>query len=196
MKFSTAIALAVAAASSANAFTITFYNNCPYTVWPAIGKAPNGVPDTSVAYGTSIGEYGSASFGISDTEIGIRAWGRTGCNSSGANCATGGCNGGLVCTDAGITSGVILSEYGYANFGADYGGERISWDLSHVDASINMPTLVTASDGAAQAMCLVAPYGDCCPDDQAYSYATDYAADRNSALGTTFTHVFCPPTDW
>lgn len=33
---------------------------------------------------------------------------------------------GLVCTDGGITSGVILSEYGYADFGANYGGERTS----------------------------------------------------------------------
>ena len=33
---------------------------------------------------------------------------------------------GLVCTDGGITSGVIVSEYGYADFGANYGGERTS----------------------------------------------------------------------
>ena len=64
---------------------------------------------------------------------GIRAWGRTGCDASGANCQTGACNGGLVCTDAGITSGVILSEYGFGDFG-QYGGQRTAWDLSHVDA--------------------------------------------------------------
>ncbi|KAF8305105.1 Osmotin thaumatin-like protein [Clavulina sp. PMI_390] len=188
MKYSSvALAAALALATSTSAFTITFKNSCSYTVWPAIGKAPNGVPDTSVAYGTTLAPGASASYSIADTEIGIRAWGRTGCNSSGSSCATGGCNGGLVCTDAGITSDVILSEYGYANFGAQYGGERISWDLSHVNAAINIGTLLTASDGAAQAHCTTAS----CPDDQAYSYATDYAADRNSALGTTFTHTFC-----
>ena len=64
---------------------------------------------------------------------GIRAWGRTGCDGSGANCQTGACNGGLVCNDGGITSGVILSEYGYADFG-QFGGQRTSWDLSHVSA--------------------------------------------------------------
>ncbi|KAF8305104.1 Osmotin thaumatin-like protein [Clavulina sp. PMI_390] len=188
MKYSSVALAAVAAlATSTSAFTITFQNSCSYTIWPAIGKAPNGVPDTSVAYGTTLSAGASVSYSIADTETGIRAWGRTGCDSTGSNCATGGCDGGLVCTDAGITSGVILSEYGYADFGADYGGERISWDLSRVDATINIDTLVTASDGAAQALCTAAS----CPDDQAYSYSTDYAADRNSALGTTFTHTFC-----
>ena len=64
---------------------------------------------------------------------GIRAWGRTGCDGSGANCQTGACNGGLVCNDAGITSDVILSEYGFGDFG-QFGGQRTSWDLSYVDA--------------------------------------------------------------
>ncbi|PBK63092.1 Osmotin thaumatin-like protein [Armillaria solidipes] len=176
----------VALASSASAFTITFKNNCGYTVWPAVGKAPNGVPDTSVSFGTTLGPGASASFGVDDHALGIRAWGRTGCNSNGANCATGGCNGGLVCTDAGITSGVILSEYGYANFG-QYGGDRTSWDLSRVSSSININTRLSSSDGTS-----VTCTQSSCPDDQAYSYATDYAADRNSALGQTYTHTFCP----
>lgn len=38
-------------------------------VWPAIGKAPNGIPDTSVAYGTTLGTYQSASYGIDDHQI-------------------------------------------------------------------------------------------------------------------------------
>ncbi|KAI0032092.1 Osmotin thaumatin-like protein [Vararia minispora EC-137] len=175
------------AASSASAITIRFVNNCPYTVWPAIGAAPYGSPNPSIAYGTTLGQGGSASFGVSDTAIGIRAWGRTGCNSAGANCATGNCNGGLVCTDGGITAGVLLSEYGYANFGASYGGERTSWDLSHVSASINIPTRLSVSDGQS-----VTCTPSSCPADQAYNSPTDYAADRNSALGQTYTHTFCP----
>lgn len=91
-----------------------------------------------------------------------------------------------MCTDAGITSGVILSEYGYADFGAQYGGERTSWDLSIVDSSINIPTTLSASDGQT-----VTCTASSCPDDQAYTYSTDYAADRNSALGITYTHKFC-----
>ncbi|KAF7969200.1 hypothetical protein HWV62_43421 [Athelia sp. TMB] len=187
MKYSTAfLATAAALASSASAFTIKFYNNCPYTVWPAVGKAPYGSPDPSVAFGQQLGAYQSTSFGVADTEIGIRAWGRTGCDGNGANCATGNCNGGLVCTDAGITSGVIVSEYGYANFGAAYGGERTSWDLSHVGLNINLNTELSSSDGQS-VLCT----SGSCPDDQAYSYSTDYAADRNSPLGQTFTHTFC-----
>ncbi|KAK0457456.1 Osmotin thaumatin-like protein [Desarmillaria tabescens] len=172
--------LLVALISSASAFTITFRNNCwlqPRTVFP----------DTSVSFGTTLAPGASASFGVDDHQLGIRAWGRTGCNSNGANCATGGCNGGLVCTDAGITSGVILSEYGYANFGAQYGGERTSWDLSRVDSAININTRLSSSDGTT-----VTCTTSSCPDNQAYSYATDYAADRNSALGQTYTHTFCP----
>ncbi|KAK0202215.1 Osmotin thaumatin-like protein [Desarmillaria ectypa] len=176
----------VALISSASAFTITFKNNCGYTVWPAVGKAPNGVPDTSISFGTTLAPGASASFGVDDHALGIRAWGRTGCNSNGASCATGGCNGGLVCTDAGITSGVILSEFGYANFG-QYGGERTSWDLSHVNSVININTKLSSSDGTS-----VTCTSSSCSNEQGYSYDTDYAADRNSALGQTYTHTFCP----
>ncbi|EIW82854.1 Osmotin thaumatin-like protein [Coniophora puteana RWD-64-598 SS2] len=185
MKSVFGLVLAAALAAPAAAFTIDFQNNCGYTVWPAVGKAPYGSPDPSVAFGTTLGPGGSASFNVADSEIGIRAWGRTGCDSNGANCATGACNGGLVCTDAGITSGVILSEYGYANFG-QYGGDRISWDLSIVDSSINLNTRLSTSDGQT----VYCANGNC-PDDQAYTSSTDYAADRNSPLGTTFTHTFC-----
>ncbi|KZP02744.1 Osmotin thaumatin-like protein [Athelia psychrophila] len=187
MKYSTVLLAAAATmASSASAITIAFKNNCGYTVWPAVGKAPNGAPDTSVAFGQELGAGASTSFGVGDTEIGIRAWGRTGCDGNGANCATGGCNGGLVCNDAGITSGVIVSEYGYADFGAAYGGERTSWDLSIVGLSINLDTELSVSDGQS-----VECTNGSCPADQAYTYSTDYAADRNSALGQTYTHTFC-----
>ncbi|KAI0028743.1 Osmotin thaumatin-like protein [Vararia minispora EC-137] len=185
MKY-TLFALALTAGST-SAFTLNFVNNCGYTIWPAIGAAPNGSPNPSIAYGTTLGQGGFASFGISDTAIGVRAWGRTGCDSNGANCATGNCNGGLVCTDGGITSGVLLSEFGYANFGPNFGGERTSWDLSHVSASINIPTRLSVSDGQS-----VTCTPSSCPPDQAYDSPTDYAADRNSALGQTYTHTFCP----
>jgi hypothetical protein len=90
-----------------------------------------------------------------------------------------------MCEDAGITSGVIVSEYGYGNFG-QYGGERISYDLSHVDLVINLATKLTASDGTS----LACTQGSC-GAAQAYDTSTDYAADRNSPLGATFTHTFC-----
>ncbi|EIM80416.1 Osmotin thaumatin-like protein [Stereum hirsutum FP-91666 SS1] len=176
----------LAAAASVSAFTIEFVNNCDYTVWPAVGKAPNGVPDTSVAYGVELEAGDSQSFSVDDTETGIRAWGRTGCDSNGDNCQTGACVGGLVCTDAGITAGVILSEFGYADFGTEWGGERTSWDLSMVDSDLNIDTSLTVSDGQS-----VSCTSCDCSSDDAYTSSTDYSADRNSDLGLTYTHTFC-----
>jgi hypothetical protein len=92
----------------------------------------------------------------------------------------------MVCNDAGITSGVVVSEYGYGNFG-QWGGERTSWDISRVGLSINLDTKVSSSDGQS-VQCTNA----FCPNDQAYAAWNDYAADRNSGLGQTFTHTFCP----
>ncbi|EPQ60063.1 Osmotin, thaumatin-like protein [Gloeophyllum trabeum ATCC 11539] len=185
MKFAAVVAVLAGAVSTASAFTIHFQNNCNFAVWPAVGKAPNGQPDTSVAYGTKLNPGASSSFGVDDHQVGIRAWGRTGCHDDGTNCATGGCVGGLTCTDAGLNSGVIVSEFGYGNFG-QYGGERTSWDLSHVNLAINLNTRLSSSDGQS-----VLCQQNNCPDDQAYSYTNDYAADRNSPLGQTFTHTFC-----
>jgi hypothetical protein len=38
-------------------------------VWPAVGAAPNGQPNPSIAFGTTLGQGGSASFSVSDTAI-------------------------------------------------------------------------------------------------------------------------------
>jgi hypothetical protein len=94
---------------------------------------------------------------------------------------------GLVCTDGGITSGVIVSEYGFADFGANYGGQRTSWDLSHVGLKVNIPTRLVVSDGQS-----VECKAENCDAKQAYDTSTDYAADRNSPIGQTYTHYFCP----
>jgi hypothetical protein len=94
---------------------------------------------------------------------------------------------GLVCTDAGLNGNAIVSEYGYANFGAQYGGLRTSWDLSHVGLAVNLPTQLSSSDGQT-----VTCTSSGCAANQAYNSPTDYAADRNSPLGQTYTHTFCP----
>jgi hypothetical protein len=95
---------------------------------------------------------------------------------------------GLVCDDGGITSGVLVSEYGWADFGAQWGGVRTSWDLSRVGLSINLDTRLVCSDG--QTLQCTAAF---CPDTQAYDTTNDGPkADRNSPLGKTYTHTFCP----
>ena len=38
-------------------------------VWPAVGKAPNGQPDPSVAFGQRLDPGQTTSFGVADTEI-------------------------------------------------------------------------------------------------------------------------------
>ncbi|TFK99112.1 Osmotin thaumatin-like protein [Pterulicium gracile] len=194
MKFSIAPLVVVAASAlSASAYTIRFVNNCPYTVWPAVGKAPNGQPDNSVRFGARLDSRGTTSFGVNDREIGIRAWGRTGCDGNGANCATGRCNGGIVCNDSGITSNCILSEYGWGDNGPQWGGQRTFWNLSRAPVNngptlpLNIPTRLTGPDGQT-----VACTGSSCPRDQCFIADNDFGAVRNSALGGTFTHTFCP----
>jgi hypothetical protein len=74
------LAVLASLAASASAYDIHFQNNCPYTVWAAVGKAPNGQPDNSVAFGRQLNNGDQADFGVDDSQLGIRAWGRTGCD--------------------------------------------------------------------------------------------------------------------
>jgi len=161
-------------------FTLHFKNNCNFAVWPAVGKAPNGQPDTSVAYGTKLNPRDESSFRVNDREIGIRSWGRTGCDTNGDNCATGRCRGGLVCNDGGITSRVLLGEYGY-----QAQGNVISWDLSRVEGSINIDTSI--NNGGNVKTCRTSS----CPSNQAFLKPDDFQAITTSPVGSTFTITFC-----
>ncbi|KAL1663758.1 thaumatin [Schizophyllum commune] len=181
-----AILVALAASMSASAYTITFKNQCSYAVWPAVGKAPNGQVDNSVRFGAKLNPGQSVSWNIDGHQLGIRGWGRTGCDSNGANCKTGACNGGLVCNDAGITAHAIYSEYGYGNAG-QWGGERTYWNLSFVGGNVNVPARLSANDGQS-----VTCKSNSCPTDQAYHQDSDHQAVRNSPLSTSYTHTFCP----
>ncbi|PWN46186.1 Osmotin thaumatin-like protein [Ceraceosorus guamensis] len=181
-------AVLLGASVPVKAFNLAFRNNCGFDVWPGVGKAPNGQVDGSVAYGVHLAPQGTANFGVDDHQIGIRSWARLGCDGNGDNCQSGHSLGGLTPTDAGINAGVLYSEFGFGDFGA-YGGQRISWDLSHVDASINVDTSIVASSGNPNsATCRQSN----CPADQAYDVYNDYAADRNSDLGSNFQITYCP----
>ena len=74
---------AVSVMASASAFTINFVNKCSYgkslrlccqrtgltntsDVWAAVGAAPNGQPDLSIAWGQKVSPGGSASTGVDD----------------------------------------------------------------------------------------------------------------------------------
>lgn len=69
MKSIALLAFAIASASSASAYYINFHNNCPYTVWPAVGKAPNGQPQGSPAWGARLERGQSAGIGIDDHDV-------------------------------------------------------------------------------------------------------------------------------
>ncbi|PLW15273.1 hypothetical protein PCANC_04281 [Puccinia coronata f. sp. avenae] len=161
-------------------FTLHFKNKCTFPVWPAVGKASNGRPDPSVSYGTKLNPGGESNFGVSDHEIGIRSWGRTGCDANGANCATGTCRGGLRCNDGGITSRVLLGEYGYQSY-----GNVISWDLSRVDGSINIDTSINNNGNVKTCR------KNYCPSNQAFEKTDDFQAITTSPVGSTFTITFC-----
>lgn len=135
-------------------------------------------------------------------------------NSSGSNCQTGACNGGLVCNDAGITSHALLSEYGLGTDGRIYWNRQSesisisilsldSWPgflkcssswfdftfykiVSYVGGVINIPTRLIGPDNQ-QVYCASGN----CPTDQAFEKSDDFGAIRNSAQGGSYTHHFC-----
>ncbi|CAO1623466.1 unnamed protein product [Parajaminaea phylloscopi] len=178
---------ALSLTSTASAFNLKFVNSCNYPILAGVARAPNGKPDPSVSYAVALGPNGgTGSVGIDDHLTGIRAWARTGCDGNGNNCKTGGCVGGRICKDGGLQAAVLYAEFGFANFGPKFGGERLSWDLSRVDAKVNVPA--SLSDGKQTVTCR----DNNCPANQAYNAPADYAADRNSNLGTAMTVHYCP----
>lgn len=42
---------------------------CHVAVWPAVGKAPNGKPDTSVRFGAKLAPKASTSFNVGDKQL-------------------------------------------------------------------------------------------------------------------------------
>lgn len=81
----------------------------------------------------------------------------------------------------------LICRYGYGNNGPQWGGERIFWNLSHVGGSINIDARLEGPDGQS-----VTCRGNNCPTNQAYATDGDHQAVKNSGLGGTYTHVFCP----
>lgn len=84
-----------------------------------------------------------------------------------------------------MSPSVLYVEFGYANFGPSYGGERLSWDLSRVKADVKVPA--SLSDGAQMVICR----DNDCAANQAYNSPRDYAADMNSNVGIKVTVHYC-----
>ncbi|KAM0755322.1 Osmotin thaumatin-like protein [Meredithblackwellia eburnea MCA 4105] len=145
--------LVAASALAATAYgrTITVYNGCPFTIWPALFTSAGTVP--SQPTGWEAGAYTAISFTAADDWNG-RIWGRRNCDfSSGSTlpstCATGGCNGGLLCASVGGTGvpPATLAEFNFNGGGSDW------YDVSAVDGT-DLPMRISNNVGCYQPGCL------------------------------------------
>ncbi|KAJ1307959.1 hypothetical protein OPQ81_002036 [Rhizoctonia solani] len=155
----------------ANARRWTVNNDCPFTIWPAIYTSnSSAVTLNGVETGWEAPPNSSRSFVVPEGWTGGYIWGRRDCNFSSGNsppdtnttiggCVSGGCPGGLYCTDLG-SSPTTHAEWTLApgdGTGADY------YDISVVQG-FNLPMQVVPSAmGCGIAECAVDLNANC-PD--------------------------------
>ncbi|KIK26051.1 hypothetical protein PISMIDRAFT_676596 [Pisolithus microcarpus 441] len=145
---------------SALARTMTVYNHCPFTMWPAMFTGTGTLPSYST--GWEAAPYTSVTFSVPDSWTAGRIWGRRDCDFStnpGPNsCLDGGCNGGLEC-DPNTGTGVPPATL--AEFSLDQSGGLDYYDVSLVDG-YNLPVSITNNVGCPVADCPV-DLGPNCP---------------------------------
>ncbi|KAG7100254.1 hypothetical protein E1B28_002026 [Marasmius oreades] len=150
-----AITVAVAAATG-NARVFVVKNNCPYTIWPAIYTDSSTGPPPNHTTGWEAPPGRSVRFTVPNDWKSGRIWGRTGCyfdkDPGPSSCITGGCVGGLECTQPG-TPPAAVAEWTLQ-------GDRDFYDVSLVDGS-NVPMSITNDVGCPIADCPVDLNGDC-----------------------------------
>ncbi|KAK1217202.1 hypothetical protein PQX77_020155 [Marasmius sp. AFHP31] len=144
------VALAVLT-GSVNARTFTVRNNCAFTIWPGMYTDSNvgtSRPDHATGWEAPAGS--EEQFNVPDDWRSGRIWGRTSCDFStdpGPNsCVTGGCIGGLECTEPGVPP-VTLAEWTLQG-----DGNQDFYDVSLVDG-FNLPMVITNSGGCDTAGC-------------------------------------------
>ncbi|KAJ2991973.1 hypothetical protein NUW54_g8054 [Trametes sanguinea] len=150
-------------ASGAAARTFTVYNQCPFTIWPAIFTDLNvgsATPDQPTGWQQDA--YQTVSFFVPDNWKAGRIWARRDCNfavNPGPNsCLDGGCNGGLECdphTGTGVPPATL------AEFTLGTNGAQDSYDVSLVDG-YNLPVRISNNQGCHVADCPV-DLGPNCP---------------------------------
>lgn len=149
--------------SSTVARTMTVFNGCPFTIWPAMFTDLNaGTAVPNFATGWEAAAFTSVTFTIPNNWNAGRIWGRRDCDFStnpGPNsCLTGGCNGGLLCdphTGTGVPPATV------AEFSLDQGGGDDFYDVSLVDGA-DLPMAVNNNVGCHAAGCPV-DLGPNCP---------------------------------
>jgi hypothetical protein len=172
----TSIALSLFFSATVTARTFTVKNSCSYTVWPAIFTDLNvGTDKPSMPTGWEAASGNVTTFNVpNDWQSGYcfyrscypllsieltifsayhsRIWGRTDCDFSKPNassCATGGCNGGLLCDEHGGTG---VPPVTVAEWTLGKNGSPDNYDVSLVDG-FNIPMSVVPTAGCQAIDC-------------------------------------------
>ncbi|KAJ7118510.1 thaumatin-like protein [Mycena crocata] len=157
------VTFSLAAASMVGAQrSITVYNACPFTVWPALYTSSGGRPTQPTGWVAP--SFTKITFTVPNDWDG-RVWGRRNCDfsrGSGPNsCLDGGCIGGLLC-DGNTGTGVPPATLAEWNMKGD--GSSDFYDVSLVDG-YNLPMRLDTNVGCPVASCPV-DLGPNCPADQ------------------------------
>nr|ANC28052.1 thaumatin-like protein [Polyporus umbellatus] len=156
------VALALTASAAGRTFTV--YNQCPFTIWPAIFTDLNvGSAVPSQPNGWQQAAFQSVSFNVPNNWRSGRIWARRDCNfNSGTpgpnSCLDGGCNGGLVCDPH---TGTGVPPASLAEFTLGTNGAPDNYDVSLVDG-YNLPIRINNNKNCPVADCPV-DLGPNCP---------------------------------
>lgn len=153
--------LAFVVTTSARTFTV--FNQCPFTIWPALFTDLNvGSSTPDQATGWEAPEFTSVSFNVPNDWKAGRIWARRDCDFStnpGPNsCIDGGCNGGLLCDPV---TGTGVPPATLAEWTLQGDGNQDFYDVSLVDG-YNLPARITNDKGCPVADCPV-DLGPNCP---------------------------------
>ncbi|KAF3791721.1 Thaumatin-like protein 1 [Nymphaea thermarum] len=189
---------------SVHSATLTFKNNCPFTVWPGT-LASGGSPALS-ATGFKLAQGTTMTLDAPPSWSG-RFWARTQCSADSSGkfkCVTGDCGSGSVaCSGAGAVPPVTLVEF---TFGS--GGAQDFYDVSCVDG-FNLPVSVAPSSGTIRcsaAACPVDIKSSCPPELKVVGPHGATVACKSACLafstpeycctGAHSTPETCPPTQY
>ncbi|KAI0629413.1 thaumatin-like protein [Trametes polyzona] len=161
-RFTAVVTIAFASNAAARLFAV--FNQCPFTIWPAIFTDPNvGSTPPETQTGWQQDAYQAISFSVPDNWVSGRIWARRDCNFDTPNpgpnsCLDGGCNGGLECdphTGTGVPPATVAEFTLDGNGGLDY------YDVSLIDG-YNLPVRIDNDKGCPVADCSV-DLGPNCP---------------------------------
>ncbi|KAF8909631.1 thaumatin family-domain-containing protein [Gymnopilus junonius] len=158
------LASSLALLSGVSGRTMTVYNACPFTIWPAMFTDLNVPGNTAPSFttGWSAASFTAVTFDLPNNWQAGRIWARRDCDFStnpGPNsCLDGGCNGGLVCDPH---TGTGVPPASLAEFTLSGAGNKDYYDVSLVDG-YNLPIRVDNNVGCPIPKCAV-DLGPNCP---------------------------------